>query len=603
MRIAQPVKALAVTLLSLAFVAGGCVRGGSDDDRAEKPAETAAASPTDVDDWTAGRIPDSVLEGEPKRGDQVVVRIASEPPSLNRHVDNDWWGSRITEHNIYEQLIRIDPYDDPDYDYIPVLAERFETNEDGTVFTFHLHRNVKWHDGKPFGAKDVIATFDMVRKSPRSVHMQSYMQELDKVEAVDDYTVRFTWKQPYSEAFIAMSTPIQPGHVLATLTPEQYGEAASNPLNRHPVGTGPWKFREWVSSQRIVLERNDDYWGRPPYLDRLVYRIVRDDTAALQLTERGEIDVLTSIPSENWVRMQSQTLKENYHRSLLHDATYSWIGWNQDRPIFKDARVRRALTKLVDRQGMIDHLFYGLPIPTTCHFYWASSACDPANTPLAYDPDAAMALLAEAGWKDTTGDGVLDDGEGNPFRFTFMIPSDRPPAQRMATRMREDFRRAGIDMQIQQVEWAGFTRRLRERQFDACSLAWGGSPRVGDPTQIWHSSSIEGGSNYIGYRNPEVDALIERARVEMDDDKRFEMYREFGRILHAEQPYTWLWVSPRLAVVHNRFRGVRETPLFFQFTDWWSEKGEAIPGATGGQVDAGAAEEASAEIEAAAATE
>ncbi len=563
-------KGVLALVIAALLVAAGCLVRGSDEDEEDVIPTATLEDEHEMDDWTAGRLPEEVVEGEPRRGGSLVVRMTVDPPSLNRLVDSDWWGARIAEL-VYERLVDMDPYDDPDYAYRPVLAESWEESEDGTVFTFKLRRDVSWHDGKPFTAHDVIATFDKVlHPETRSVHVRAYMEELESVEALDDYTVRFTWKQPYALAMSAMGTTIQPGHIIGPMSPSDYNEATSNPLHRRPLGTGPWRFVEWASNRRIVLERNDDYWGRPPYLDRLVFRIVPDNTVALQLTERGEIDLLVGIQPERWVDMTSSYLRENYHRSAHHDSNYSWIGWNQDHPFFRDARVRRALSYLIDRPGIIEHIYYGLPLPANCHFYWRSDACDPSLETLPYDFDTGISLMAEAGWKDTTQDGFLNNEAGQPFRFTFMLPSGNATVQRMATKMREDFRRAGIDMHIQQIEWAGFTRRLREREFDACTLAWsGGHPHGGDPTQIWHSSSIDGGSNYIGYHNEEADRLIEKARVEMDPERRNEMWREFGRIIYGEQPYTWLWTSPRLTLIHNRFRGVRESLMWWQFTDWW----------------------------------
>jgi peptide/nickel transport system substrate-binding protein len=149
-----------------------------------------------------------------------------------------------------------------------------------------------------------------------------------------------------------------------------------------------------------------------------------------------------------------------------------------------------------------------------------------------------------------------------------MIPAGSTNAARMATLMKEQFSRAGIDMAIQKVEWPAFHKRLINHEFDACTLIWGGGPR-GDPTQIWHSSSISGGSNYINYRNEKVDTLLEQARVTFDPAARTKLYREFGAILHDEQPYTFLYVRPRLALVHKRLRGVKETLLFWQYRDWW----------------------------------
>ena len=568
---------LALIPLVLGFVLATqgcrCVSGSElQAERQRRPPEQEATGVRKTGDpWVDGVLPPEILEGTPKRGGEVTIHMYTEPPSLNPIIHSDWWGAALAEH-IYDALVDVDPYDDPDYRYIPGLAERWEISDDRLTYTFHLRHGVRWHDGQPFTARDVIATYAKVMdQTTKAVHVRAYMKGLEKFEALDDYTVRFQWKEPY---FLAMSEPfagviIQPAHVIEKLSGIEYNEASTDPLMRHPIGTGPFRFVEWESNQKVVLRRNDDYWGKKPHLDRLVFRIVKELDVALQLAERGELDVVTRVLDEAWVGMDNPKLRQNFYRSKFYDANYAWIGWNELRPFFKDRRVRRALTMLVDRPGIIDKLAYGLPMPTTCHFYWKSKACDPKLEPLPYDRLAAVKLLEEAGWKDTNDDGIRDR-DGVEFRFDFMLPASSVWAHRMATMMKEDFGRAGIDLAVQKVEWSAFTRRLRDKEFDACTLIWGGGPR-GDPTQIWHSSSIDGGSNYISFSNPKADALMDQAKVIFDDDRRNAIYRQFSRLLYEEQPYTWLYVRPRLSLVSRRLRGVRESLMFWQYEDWWVE--------------------------------
>ncbi len=497
------------------------------------------------------------------------MHIRSEPPSLNTTLDADWVATVVTQPRIYECLLRIDPYDAPRFRHLPALAETWELSEDKKVYTFHLRRDVKWHDGQPFTARDVVATMDKIQDpTTKAVHVRAYTQELAGYEALDDYTVRFTWKRPYFLTLDVMAgISIQPAHVIGKLTGKEYNEAATNPLNRAPLGTGPFKFESWEANQKIVLVRNEAYWGRKAHLERVVFRIVKDPTVALQLAEREELDTVDGVLPDQWVGMKSEKLRVAYHRSKLYDASYSWIGWNQERPMFQDKRVRRALTMLTDRPGVSEKIMFGLPKPTTCHFYWQSMECDPELAPLPFGPAAAVKLLEEAGWVDRDGDGVREK-DGRPFRFAFMLPAQSVTGERLATKMKQDFARAGLEMAIQKVEWSSFSKRLRTHEFDACTLSWVGDAR-GDPTQIWHSSSIKGGSNYVGFRNAEADRIIEEARVTFDEERRNAMYRRFGAILHDEQPYTILWVPAKLSLVHRRLRGVRETLQGWQFEDWW----------------------------------
>jgi peptide/nickel transport system substrate-binding protein len=568
-----PRTARLFTYAALCFAASypGC-RCVSGDDVQEPITETGDdTTEAEGDAWTRGELPDSILEGEPRRGGEVTVHIHTEPPSLNTIRHSDLVATWITTHRIYEALLRVDPYDHPGYAHQPELAaEMPEISEDGLVYTFKLREDATWHDGRPFTARDVIATYDTVtNEAVLADHIRSYLTELDRYEQVDDHTVRFFWKRPY---FLALDVfemiPIYPAHILSEIEPAAFNEADTNSLMRHPIGTGPWKFVEWRAHERIVLERNESWHGRAPYLDRIVLRIVTELPVALQLAERGELDLVGRIESEAWHNMNSRYLRENYWRTNFQDNNYAWIGWNTSRPYFQDKRVRRALTMLIDRPGIIRSILYGLPVPSHCHFYSPRPECDFGAEEIAYDPPAALRILEEAGWRDTNNNGTIDK-DGTEFSFTFMLPSASREASQWLTKIKEDFGRAGIELNIQRIEWAVFTRRLREQEFDACTLLWGDtSPRT-DPGQIWHSSSINGGSNYISYRNAEVDRLIEEARVTLDEDARIELYQQMGRILWDEQPYTWMYSRPRLGLVSKRLRGVRESLAWYQFRDWW----------------------------------
>ncbi|HET8937906.1 MAG TPA: ABC transporter substrate-binding protein [Polyangiales bacterium] len=557
-------------VIAMLLAATACKRGQPHADGAPGQRETTPVTKQALQDgWQQGKLPASVLEGKPQRGGELVVGVEFEPASLNTILSSDWIAKKIAHTRVYESLVRVDANDDPRYAIVPQLAERWEITPDGRVYTFHLRHDVRWHDGKAFSARDVIATFTKLQDPlTLAASTRADFAELEAFSAPDDYTVVLTWKRPYFLVLDAIAElPIQPAHMIEALSAEQYNQAADNPLNRAPIGTGPFKFVEWESSSKIALERNPAYWGRPAYLDRLIFRIVGDATVRMQLAERGEIQLLHRVKSDQWMSMGSPELRAHWNRSRFYAATYEWIGWNQQRSFFADTRVRRALTMLVDRPGIIDKLLYGLMRPTTCHFYWASAACDPDQEPLPYNPSAAIASLDAADIKDHDGDGVRDR-KGRAFRFTLSVPSSSRDAGRVAAKIKEDLARSGIDMQIERVEWSAFLKRMNEHDFDATMLMWGGDARM-DPTQVWHSSSIDGGSNFISYRNSEINRLIEQARVTLNADARNVLYRKFGAILHAEQPYTFLYVRPELDLLHERVKGARPNLYWWQFEDMW----------------------------------
>jgi peptide/nickel transport system substrate-binding protein len=576
--VSRTVRVFMLVLAAASIVGCRCASGSDQprDPNANNPTKNQnpdePSEPTAEGDWETGVLPASIREGTPRRGGEVIVHIRTNPPSLNLVRHSDAMLVRITAHKIYESMLKLDPYDHPNYGFQPELAEALpESSEDGRVHTIHLRQGVKWHDGQPFSARDVIATFDLIRDpAVLADHLRSDLEELEGYELIDDHTVRFRWKTPYFLAFdVYESTPIYPAHLIERARGALFNEPDTNPLLRNPVGTGPFKFVEWVANERIVMDRNDEWWGeRKPYLDRVTLRIEDDSQIAVQLAERGELDVVTNILAASWNDMRSPYLREHYWRSKFYSNNYAWVGWNQRRSMFQDRNVRKALTMLIDRPGMLRSLFHDLYRESHCHFYYPRPECDYGGEQIPYDPIQAARILEEAGWRDSNNNGTVDK-DGVEFSFTFMIPSASVEGRLMATKMKEDFERGGIEMEIQPVEWSVFVERLRTHDFDAATLLWQNPGPRTDATQIWHSSFAEGGSNYINFRNERVDQLIEEARRTVDDAPRTELLREFGRILWEEQPYTWLYVRPELSLYKKRLRGVTESLAWYQFQDWW----------------------------------
>ncbi|MEM9189769.1 MAG: ABC transporter substrate-binding protein [Myxococcota bacterium] len=526
----------------------------------------------DSGQWERGVLPEAMTEGTPREGGTLRVSIDTEPPSLLTIRHSDLMATRITKHRVYEMLLSVDPYDHPNYSMRPELASGMpEVSEDGLVHTLRLRRGVRFHDGQPFTARDVIASFDVIRNPDTLTdHMTSYLVDLERYEQVDDFTVRFYWSHPYFLAFdVYELVPILPAHVISQLTPEEFN-GPENPLGRQPVGTGPWRFEAWEPGQAIVLQRNNDYWGRRPHLRRVVMMIMEEADAPLSAALRGEIDIATRIPPRRWHTMGAH-LASRFVRSRFVENNYAWIGWNQTRPQLSDRRVRQALTMLVDREFIRDEVLQGLPELTECHFYRGRQECDTGVEPWPFDPERAKALLRGAGWEDRNGDGVRENAEGIPLRLELMLPSASREAGSWVSVIQEAFADAGVEMSVAHADWPEFVRRLREHEFDACTLLWGDTSSRTDPTQIWHSSSVDGGSNYVSFRHERADQLMEQARRTVDDAERTRLYQEFGRILHEEQPYTWLYSRPRLTVYRNHVRGVRESLGWLVFRDIWLE--------------------------------
>ncbi len=501
----------------------------------------------------------------PRDPETLVWHLGAEPDVLNPLTSTDAYASRI-ESLIYDSLIE---RDNETLEWKPKMADRWEVSPDKLHFTFHLRPGIRWQDGKPVTVDDIIYSFERIM-DPKvdSPHLRVYYQDILKVEKLDDLTVRFTYKRPYFMALeFCGGIPIVPKHLF-----DNGEDFNTHHLNRAPVGNGPYRFVAWETGKRIVLEKNDDYWAigvlpnKVPEIKRISMEVIAEDTVALQVLKKGGLDYAGLRPIQ-WVRQtDSEHFKEKFNKYEFNTPGYSFIGWNMTRPFFSDKRVRRAMTMLVNREDILQKLNFGLGRIVTGPFYIETKDYDPNVKPLPYDPMAAKKLLAEAGWKDHDGDGILDK-DGKPFRFEFLIPSGRKFAERLATILKEDLQKVGIEMEIRRIEWAVFIKNLDERNFDAVTLSWVFGFEQ-DPYQVWHSSQAEKGSNFVGFKNAEADRLIEKGRTEFDRDKRAALYRKLSDLIDDEQPYTFLFSSPSLVALQKRFTNVKVYPAGMDPLEW-----------------------------------
>lgn len=496
----------------------------------------------------------------PVEGDWLIYHLSAEPATLNPITATDAYEGVVTGGNVYETLVK---RDNKTLELIPLLAESWKISDDKLTYTFKIRQGIKWQDGVPFTADDIVFSFKTIM-DPKvdAPQLRSYYQEIKDVVALDDHTVRFTYARPY---FLALEfcggIPIVPRHIF------ENGDFNTNPAGRAPVGTGPFKFVKWTTGREIVLEKNNDYWGEKPHLNKIVFRIITDPSVALQVLKRQELDVASLTPIQ-WERQTgSPDFEKNFDKFSYYTPNYSYIGWNSAKPCFSDKRVRRAMTYLVNRQLILDKIMFDLGAVVTNPFYINSPEYDKDIKPIPYDPEAAKKLLDEAGWTDHDGDGIRDK-DSVKFAFEFLIPGGSETGEKIATILKEELDKIGIVMDIRKTEWAVFTQRLNERNFDAVTLAWSMGVES-DPYQIWSSTQAESGSNFVGFKNAEADKLIEQARQEFDRQKRIELYRKFSEIVYDEQPYTFLFCRKATVAVAKRFENVTVYPLGVDPLEWY----------------------------------
>lgn len=509
---------------------------------------------------------DDILQQPPNRvfGDWLVSQLSGEPATLNPITSTDAYSGEI-QRFVYESLIKRDPQS---MEMVPALAERWTVSGDHLTYTFYLKKNIRWQDGKPFTAKDVRFSFDRIN-DPKvdAPHLRNYYQDIEKLDVVDDYTVRFHYRVPYFQALqFCGQIPIVPAHLF-----KEGEDFNQHPIGRNPVGTGPYKFLRWETGKEIVLVRDDNYWGEKPALKKIVFRIITEPTVALQVLRQGGLDEM-GLRAIQWEKQtQSKRFNEDFRKLSYDLPSYSYIGWNMRRPLFSDKRVRQAMTMLVDRELILKKILFGLGTIVSGPFYVNSPEYDKDLKPYPYDPQRALALLTAAGWTPRNGDGILQKN-GVPFQFEFLIAASSPFAEQLATILKENLKDVGIDMSIRKLEWAVFVQRIEDHEFDACTLAWS-LGWESDPYQVWHSSqAVAKGSNFVGFVSPESDRLMEEARREFDAEKRRQLYYRFQEIVHDEQPYTFLFTTKALQAVSRRFENVVVYPMGVSSLYWWVPK-------------------------------
>ena len=507
------------------------------------------------------RIPTSEQHPpQPAYGDTIIEASIGDASYLNPILASDSASGDINGY-VYNGLVKYDK----NLNMVGDLAESWDISEDGLVITFHLRKNVKWHDGEPFTSDDVKFTYEkLVDPNTKTPYASDYLM-IDRFEIVDPYTVKIIYKEPFSPGLESWGMGIIPKHIF------EKGDFNSHPANRHPIGTGPYKFVEWKTDERILLEANDDYFEGRPYINHIIYRIVPDQAVQFLELRKGTIDTMGLTPDQFQKEAISKDFLDNFNKFRYPSFGYTYLGYNLKNPLFKDKRVRRAITFAINRQEIIDGVLLGLGQISTGPFPPTSWAYNKGIPVYEHNPEKAKKLLYDCGWQDRDGDGILDK-DGRPFSFTLMTNQGNKMRQLCATIIQFNLRDVGVQVKIRILEWAAFIHQyIDKKNFDAVILGWSLS-RDPDQYAIWHSSQVkEGQYNFISYSNSEVDRLLVEGRRTFEMERRKEIYHKIHAILAEEQPYTFLYVADALPVVHKRFHGIEVAPagIGYNFIKWY----------------------------------
>ena len=553
------------------------------------------------------RPPQPQAEEPPVTGDWLVSHILSDPESLNPLTSNDATSSSILEH-IFESLLTRDP---KTLEIKPDLAtERPQISDDKLTYTFTIRRDAHFQDGRPLSGQDVLFSLKVI-KNPwvNAPFRRVYYQSLVQAELLDDGTIRLVAKEPYfrnesilggfdilprhyydpegllGSLSVAQLDAMQPGQ--ETASPEadkarQFAEQFNKTFTRNPMGSGPYKLQHWKTGQEVALVRDPDYWGTGKdgidqvYIDRRVMRVFNNPAAALVALKAGELDTMGLEPLQHLRQTKGRRFTKKFDKHLYFSPGYTYIGWNNRHPIFRDKRVRQAMTYLTNRKQMVKTILFDLGEVVDGPVYLFRPEYDKTLYSHPYDPQKARQLLGEAGWADTDGDGILDkvlEGNQVPFKFEIKFNSGNDIRKSVALTLQDELKKHGIEVTVRQLDWTIYLDDVRNHKFDAMILGWAMPITEPDGYQVWHSSQAQNkGSNAISFKNERVDQLLEENRRTFDPQKRIELYREFQQILNVEQPYTFLFIQKSVLAVDKRFHNVTLYPGGPRPLEWWVPK-------------------------------
>jgi ABC-type transport system substrate-binding protein len=435
--------------------------------------------------------------------------------------------------------------------------EILPATEHNPVIIFHLRPNVRFHDGHLFDARDVKFTYAAIMDPKNLSPRIADYEPVKEVQVVDHLTVRITYKRLYSPALSTWSIGIVPEHLLndealkheamRTGKDPQHFSMRDSDFNRHPVGCGPFVFREWKSDQYIALDRFNGYWEGPPNYKCFIYRIIPDLLTQEMEFYAGTVDNYAVEPH------QVQRLKNDptYQNFSGLSFGYTYIGYNMRRKPFDDPSVRRALGMAINVDKIIKYVLYSQGERITGPFVKQTDYYNHRIEPLPYDPEGALKLLAEAGWKRNR-EGWLEK-DGKRLQFTLITNSGNDLRKAVLTICQDAWKQIGIDCRTDLLEWAVFIQeRIDKADFDAVVLGWqmGIEP---DLYQIWHSSQTHPYQlNFVGYQNPQADDLIIKIRQEYDHKRQVAYCHRLHELIAREQPYTFLYVNKWTAVLDKR---------------------------------------------------
>jgi peptide/nickel transport system substrate-binding protein len=521
-----------------------------------------------------------------QEGGEFTDLFEAQPAKITPFLGSDVYATRVC-NRVCDSL---GAYDPTTLRFVGTLADAWQQDPEGLWIRVHIRPDARFSDGEQVTAEDVRWTFKdfIFNPSIEAERTRSTLDQIEEVKVLGPKTVEFVFNKALSFNMVAaLGNYILPKHFY-----EKFEPAQLNSSTGLLMGSGPFRLErldpsaQWSPGQDIVLVRNENHWGPRSPLDKVRFKVVNDDLARLVAYTNGEGDqTLPTSPQFVSKTKEPDWDKNNQSLSWINMRSgYSFIAWNQGprngKPTpFGDKRVRQGLTLCLDREQMIRDIWEGIGVVAKGSVNPESPASDPKLKPWPFDPVKGKALLAEAGWKDRNGDGILENEKGEPFRIEFTRASGGEIYERISNFLKSSYSKVGIQVDTKVVDWSIMQEITKSRDYDALMMGWSASAPESDPRQIFHSESIkEGGDNFVQWRSAKADQLIDKIRLTLEYDARMQIWHEFEATLHDEQPYTFIRVAPWLRFVKKTIGNVHPYKTALEPWEFFRYGAQATPG-------------------------
>jgi len=493
-------------------------------------------------------LKNTLIIGLPADATNLIGNMAADAPTAE------------VASQIYDGLVRYNR----NFKIVPDLAKSWKISNGGKTITFYLHRHIRWQNGQKFTAKDVLFTYRlMVNPKTPTPYAAEYLK-VYKARIIGKYIFRVTYKKPYAPALSSWGLSILPEKLL------KGKNLFTTKFRSHPVGTGPYEFDKWIHGYEIVLKANPHYFMGAPHIKRLIYKIVPDSSSMFLMLKSNGISYMGLSPIQFRYESGSKKFNSRFKKYIHPSLSFTFLGYNLLDPLFKNIKVRQALSYAIDKKEIIKGALLGLGVHCYGPFMPGTYFYNKDVKRYNYNTAKALKLFNEAGW--SLKNGVLEKS-GRPFRFTILTPQGNQERLSAAEIIQQNLKKIGIKVGIRVMEWTSLISEfIMKKKFQTVLLGFTITPDPYDNASIFMSSNIvPKGLNFTSFKDPEIDYLFRKARSTFDLKKQRAYYFKIQRILAKEAPYTFLYIPYAMPVVKKSIKGIKPAPagIGYNIRKWY----------------------------------